>query len=527
MRHPFVESSDPAPSRVAGSPLALITARRAAFDTWAFLGATLTLVVAGVALRLMRLDERVLSFDEGYTFATAHRSFLDMLAAFRFEANGTLYAILLWPLLRISESEAVVRVPALIAGVATIPAVYWTGRELLGKRAALLGAAIVAVSPVLIAWSVYGRGYPLAILLCTLSFGCLARALAGEGRTGLWRTLYVVSTLAMAYSSVLSLVVLPIHAIALWTRAGEASTRRAWGGASLALAIGLLPLGFLLYVESTYRDPLQWLWEPDSALIRLVAGELAAGSAYFGDRGSGLAGAIALMLVAIVLAGTLTPHARAVMSNSGARVILAWAIFPPLFLLAVSEVRPLFWSRYLGIVVPAVALLAAVILAHLPRKVALLLGAVLASVLLVASVRTSPPDRDYRDVASWLELARDRGEPIVLYPIEQLPPLAYYARELRVRGEIPVEEWNDTPLPPGVAGFRRDVDWGDSPIGPPSAGDLTRLSSRTGSVLLLTYPNLVNGIPLAAAQAQGCTVERTLFAGLVAFSLRECPTGRG
>jgi len=528
VRQPLVESSDSFPNRASGplEPTTGVVVRGAPFDTWAFLGAVTSLVVAGVAFRLLRLDERVLSFDEGYTFATAHRSLFDMLAAFRFEANGTLYAVLLWPLLKISESEAIVRSPAVIAGIATIPAVYWTGRELVGKHAALVGAAIVAVSPVLIAWSVYGRGYPLAILFCTLSFGCLGRVLSGDGRTGLWRTLYVASTLAMAYSSVLSLVVLPIHAIALWTRTAEGSTRRAWVVPALALGMGLLPLGLLLYVESTYRDPLHWLWEPDLALIRLVAGELAVGSAYFGVAGAGLAGAIAAVLTAIALTGVLTPRARAAMSSWGMRVILGWALFPPFLLLAVSEVRPVFWSRYLGIVVPALALLAGVILVHLPRKVGLLLGAILASVLLVASVRTSSPDRDYRQIAAWLEAERDRGEPIVLYPIEQLPPLAYYARELRVDGEIPVEEWNDTPLPPGVVGVRRDVDWGDSPVGPPSADDLARLSSRTGSVLVLTYPNLVAGIPLAAAQARGCSLERTVFDGLVAFSHRGCPEVR-
>jgi hypothetical protein len=215
------------------------------------------------------------------------------------------------------------------------------------------------------------------------------------------------------------------------------------------------------------------------------------------------------------------------MSRWESRVILAWAFAPPLMLLVASEIRPLFWSRYLGIVIPALALLAGVVFANVPRKLALLLGAILASLLLVASVRTSPPPRDYREVATWFEAAREGGEPIVIYPIEQLPPLAYYAHELRVRGQVPVEEWDDTALPPGVVGFRRDVDWGDSPVGPPSAADLARLSSRTGSALLLVYPNLEYGIPLAAAQARGCSLERTVFAGLVALSLRGCPASGG
>ena len=158
---------------------------RTGATTFELASAIFALVAAGIVLRVARLDHLVLSFDESYTFATAQRSVADMLAAFRFEANGTIYAIVLWPLLLLSEDEAVVRVPALVAGIATIPAVWWTGVPLVGRRAALLAAGLVAVSPALVGWSVYGRGYALAVLLATLSFGCLARAL-GRDRQRLW-----------------------------------------------------------------------------------------------------------------------------------------------------------------------------------------------------------------------------------------------------------------------------------------------------------------------------------------------------
>jgi hypothetical protein len=119
------------------------------------------------------------------------------------------------------------------------------------------------------------------------------------------------------------------------------------------------------------------------------------------------------------------------------------------------------------------------------------------------------------------------GEPLVLFPIEQLPAAAYYARSLRVDGVLPVEEWNDTPLPAELAGYRRDYDWGDSPVGPPTASDLVRLSSRTGSVLVLTYPNLAGGIPLDWALARSCDVEWARFDGLTALSVDACGAPSG
>jgi mannosyltransferase len=498
--------------------------RDTSLATWALLVGLAGLVVAGVVLRIARLGERVLSFDEAYTVATAQRSFLDMLASFRFEANGTLYAILVWPLLQVSEAEAVARIPALVAGLATIAAVYWVGRELHGREVGLVAAALTAVSPALIGWSVYGRGYPLAILFAVLSFGCLVRALAAdEQQPGRWRWLYVVATLGLAYSSALAAVtLLPVHAVAVATRTRELRT---WVRAAVGLAVGLLPLVALLLVEHTYRDPLAWLWEPDLALVRRVGGELAAGPAFFGDAGGGLAGAIVVTVAAIALAGLVLSRPRAGRPGWGTGVLLGWALFPPLLLLVASEVRPMFWGRYLGIVVPAVALLAAVLLVRAPRAVALVCGAALASFLLAAALMTPAPHNDFRELARWLESERATADPVVVYPIEQLPPLAYYATTLRIRGDMPVEEWNDTPLPAGIVGHRRDYDWGDSPVGPPTAAELARLASGTGSVFVLTYPNLTGEIPVAWATARGCEVEWAQFDGLSAVSFAGCRAG--
>jgi 4-amino-4-deoxy-L-arabinose transferase-like glycosyltransferase len=497
-----------------------------AVDRWGLLAAAVSAVLIGVVLRLARLGEKVLSFDEAYTVATAQRSFLDMLGTFRFEANGTLYAVLLWPLLRISESEAAVRTPAVIAGLATIPAVYWTGRVLVEKRAALIAAALVAISPALIGWSVWGRSYALAILFAVLSFGCLGRALGEPAAAGLWRWLCVLSVLAVAYSSVLAAVtLLPVLAVAVALRVREEPARWGWARPSLALAAGLLPLGVALYLESTYRDPLAWLWKPDLALVRRVGGELAAGPAYFGEAGPGLAGAILAILVAIVAAGLVVSWRRRGRPSWQMGVLLGWMLFPPVLLFVASQVRPMFWGRYLGIAVPALALLIAALLVRMPRRLGAVYGVVLGTLLLSASLVTSAPFNDFRAAATWVEARRSPADPLVVYPVEQLPALSYYARTLRVDGLVPVEEWNDTRLPAGVRGYRRDYDWGDSPVGPPTDSELTRLASGTGSFLVLIYPNLTAQLGVSWAEARGCDVEWAQFVGLSAVSFSACRAG--
>jgi mannosyltransferase len=499
--------------------------RREDATTLGVLCAVLALVAAGVVLRIVRLDHLVLSFDESYTFATAQRSFGDMLAAFRFEANGTIYAIVLWPFLLLSEAQAVVRAPALVAGIATIPAVWWTGVPLVGRRAALMAAGLVAVSPALVGWSVYGRGYALAVLFATLSFGCLARTLGDDRRT-LWIWLYVAAMLLTAYSSVTAaLVLLPIHAVAVaWSLRGRRLLRE-WLLPAAAFSVGLLPLAALLYVESTHRDPLHWLWKPDFDLVKQVSGELIVGPAYGRSIGAGLAGAIVTAALGAAVAALFVSSRSLRRPSWGVTLVLAWAAFPPVFLFVVSQVRPLFWGRYLGIVVPALALLVAVLLARLPRALLGVYGLALAALLLAGSLVTPLPSRDYREVAGWIEARRDRSDPLVLYPAEQLPALAYHARTLRVNGQVPVDEWNDSALPEGFVGFRRSVDWGDPPLGPPKAEELERLSRATGSLYVLTYPN--EEIPVTWAEIRGCSVERVPFLSVDVVSIERCPAPGG
>lgn len=496
---------------------------QAAIERWGLIVTAAGIVTTGVVLRLYRLGERVLSFDESYTVATAQRSFLDMFGSFRFEANGTLYAIFLWPLLRISESEAVVRAPALVAGLATILAVFWVARDLVGHRAALVASALVAVSPAMIGWSVYARGYAFAILFAVLSFGCLARALDGEERRpARWRGLFLLATLAMAYSSAVAAVtLLPVYAVTVAARAGKTGLRP-WASAAFALVMGLLPLAILLHVESTYRDPLAWLWKPDLALVRRVGGELAAGPAFFGDAGAGITIAIAAAAAAIAVTGLVLARYRPARLGWEMRLLVAWALFPPLSLFLVSQIRPMFWGRYLGIIVPALALILAALIVRMPRVLAPVFAGTLLTFLLVASLMAPEPQRDFSVVARWLEAERRSSEPVVVYPIEQLPTLAYFAPSLRIDGDMPVAEWNDTRLPNGIVGYRRDYDWGEIPVGPPTAADLTRLASESGSFRVVTYHNLAAGIPLGWARALGCQI--TWFDHSRGLSVRGCRT---
>ena len=94
--------------------------------------------------------------------------------------------------------EWAIRLPALVAGVLTVPATYWTGRLALGRAGALASAAAVAVAYQHVFFSQSARGYAPYLLGAVLSCGLLVAALRSD-RLRDW-ALFVVTAVACVAS---------------------------------------------------------------------------------------------------------------------------------------------------------------------------------------------------------------------------------------------------------------------------------------------------------------------------------------
>src|SRR5205823_13735381 len=135
--------------------------------------AALALVTAGaLALRLPYLGNQSLWYDESFTRTIAAAPSLTRLWHEVKATEGTppLYYLLTWgwaKLFRI-HSHAALRATAAVAGVASIPAAFAGLRRLIGDRAALAAAALAAVSPMLVWYSLDARSYALLVLLALL-----------------------------------------------------------------------------------------------------------------------------------------------------------------------------------------------------------------------------------------------------------------------------------------------------------------------------------------------------------------------
>lgn len=131
------------------------------------------LTALGAALRFATLDLQSFDFDEAFTVGPLlGGSFGDMLDAIpRTESSPPLYYVLAWLWTQVfGVGEVGVRSLSAVLGTALIPVTFGAARELGGRRAGLIAAALVAVNPQLIFFSQEARAYSLLTLLATLSF---------------------------------------------------------------------------------------------------------------------------------------------------------------------------------------------------------------------------------------------------------------------------------------------------------------------------------------------------------------------
>lgn len=121
-----------------------------------------------------------------------HLSVLEVIGTFISTNNHLLNTLLVNLSIGLfGEGEWAIRLPAVLFGVATIPVVYWIGRQLGLPRIACLGVALMlAVSYHHIFFSQNARGYSGHVLFSLLSSGLLVRGLQTD-RGWTW-VLYIV-----------------------------------------------------------------------------------------------------------------------------------------------------------------------------------------------------------------------------------------------------------------------------------------------------------------------------------------------
>jgi hypothetical protein len=186
--------------------------------------AVVALTVVGAVLRVLVARQSVFA-DELSTYWISARHSLGGVLSLLYSSGRIQHAeitpplsfLASWLTTRLGGSPELLRLPALLAGTATIPLVYLLGVRAVGRRAALLTAALTAFSPFMIYYSAEARAYGLLMVLVVGAVLSMLVAI-DTGRRRYW-VLYGVFSAAAFYTHYTSLFVLVVALIwLLWTQ---------------------------------------------------------------------------------------------------------------------------------------------------------------------------------------------------------------------------------------------------------------------------------------------------------------------
>jgi len=467
--------------------------------------AALTLLAA--ALRLSTLTEQSFWYDEAFTPVHVLHAGLGatLRAVVHSENTPPLWYVLAWIDARIfGDGALALRLPSALAGIATVPVVWGIGRELAGRRAALIGAALVAVNPLFVWYSQEARAYGLFVLFAALSMLCFVRLLCEPTRArAVAFALAGALALLTHYFAVFLLV--PMALLLLRERVGRREALYA------IAAVAVVGLALLRLISAQGGHGTQWIgrWALSSRLQAIPQYYLTGYSG--GPLGHGVELLVALPLLAGASLGArrlLTLPERSQPPSVAARdpragawasfAITAFAVLAPILLAALGAdyLAP---RNLVGAMVPLTVLLA-ILLAAIEGPLGALLAAACAAGFLAVSIDVDLSPRLQR--GNWREVATTLRAPVlgavgagrVVSTVELgAAPLEYYLPGLHLRNlsrhrAVRVDEIDETGYQPLRAGAGE----------PPAPG--FRMAGRRNVDGLLVY-RFISPIPRNVSEA--------------------------
>lgn len=382
------------------------------------------LLLLGLGLRLHHLTLRALWWDEGLSVFFSQFGYFEnaRLAVTLADTNPPFYRLLLggW-LALLGDSAWATRLLSVLAGVVLLAVVWRLAREIrLSFITATLAMALATLSPMLIYYAQEAKGYSLealagvsAVVLWWRLHRHLWPSSTRPAHLALWGLfgLALLFSIGVHYIAVFLIFTLNVgSALVLARRYGWAIWRwptPAWRQAFALGAVQTLVMAALLpYVLTTF-----------AATRAIVAGETtqqftpwAGPLAYLADHaGQFAAGPHAqgwVALVSVGVLGGLAGWGALRMARASVLLLGSWLLVPVGLGLIFSAIHPFFFPRFLLYSVPAMLVLAAAGLTHLPRPatVSLLLAILLswAAPLATHYTRWDTPDEDWRPVAAAL-----------------------------------------------------------------------------------------------------------------------------
>lgn len=367
-----------------------------------------TVLAVAAFVRLFGLGAKSLWHDEAWSLTYAQTSIPYQLQ--HPTMAPPLYHLLLHFWLLLGQSDAWLRLPSALAGVAAVWVAFLIGQRLAGRLMGLALSFLNALSPMLVWHAQEARYYSFLYLFSALSLHYYLRV---KEETGRWVWLgYLGASLLAIYTHYYALMLILVENLDFLIGLRERSIRRQWGRwmlAQVVLALGFLPwiLNFLQQARAAAQGTIFYSHPEPSGVLEsfrtFVAGRIQV-----------IPDAVILLLLALA-AGW---GARLALRQR--RPLVVWLLLltvPVVLAYLISLWVPIYETKHLI----ATALACYVLIAYavvLSRQWLLSVGAMgaflVVGVVGLAGIYLVPPRQDWRQVAALVEANQQPGD-VVLF----------------------------------------------------------------------------------------------------------------
>ncbi|MGH2919479.1 MAG: glycosyltransferase family 39 protein [Solirubrobacteraceae bacterium] len=393
----------------------------------------LVLAAAGFALGL---GGSSLFIDEVYSWEASRGSLGDLAQALQYsEVTPPLYYLILhaWMQAVGSDSELMLRLPSVAAGIALVAALYWLGNLVAGRRAGLIAATLGAVSPLVLLYAQQVRAYIWVMLALTVAVAAVVQAT--RDRSSRWLLVGAAAACCSVLLHYTAVLVLAPLAVWLWLSPGVPLRWRAGFCAAVALPLGaLVPLA-LEQASQGHHDIAQTY-----ASLTMFNALRIASSPFDGRATGGLMVARELGAIVVVEVLALLALADRFRPIRARRLVVACAATPLVAVLLASALgQPIALTRYTAVAVPFVLVAIAAVAVRLQRPLGMLLlttALVASGVGVVAAQRHDGRNPDTRAAIATVADNWRAGDAVVSVGLLGFDgALSYYGEKLLANGE--------------------------------------------------------------------------------------------
>jgi len=355
--------------------------------------------------------------DEGLSIGIAGQPFFDIPGVLRQDGSPPLYYLMLhvWMEL-VGNSPADTQGMSVAIALLSVPGGLWAGWSLFGRRAGLMCAALAAVNPFLTAYAQETRMYSLMVVLSLLATAAFLHVFVYRDRRYL--PLFAALLAAMLYThswGIFATAGAVLTFAAIWIRSDERGPllKDAAIGFGIAFLLYLPWIPTLLYQAAHTGAP--WLNPPRFGVAIQVSKSLLGGGtvtvALVLAAGSGIA--------AIVMGKTGERERRAIYAAAAIGVFtlaVAWLF---------SQISPAWTTRYLGVALGPLLIIAAVGLAR-AGTLGLVAFVIVFGVWGVTKAGGLDNKSNAADLATAVQGTLQPGDLVVTLQPEQAPLMHYH-----------------------------------------------------------------------------------------------------